>query len=336
MINLKSLSEEDLFEFIKDNGLPQYRAKQLLHRIYEKNVTGINQISEFSRDLRIKLAGQAWISCLDLVTSEKSRDGTVKYLFELEDGERIESVLIPDGQRLTLCISSQAGCAMGCRFCLTGKSGFRRNLKSYEIIDQVLSVNRFISPYKITNIVFMGMGEPLMNLDNVSKAITIINKHVKISRRRITVSTAGVSPGIIDLAQQAPLVNLAVSLNAPDDKTRSLIMPVNMKYGIDKLIQACRNFPLPSRRRITFEYVLIRNLNDSQQHAEAACRILKGIPSKVNLIPFNPVPGIEFKRPDGSKVLAFQRVLLERRITAIIRKSKGADISAACGQLSGK
>ncbi|MEE9524202.1 MAG: 23S rRNA (adenine(2503)-C(2))-methyltransferase RlmN [Thermodesulfovibrionales bacterium] len=336
MIDLKSLSEEEIFAFARDFDLPDYRGKQLLHWIYEKKVTDIAQISELSRELRAKLSNKAFISNLTLVVSETSIDGTTKYLFELEDGKMIESVFIPDDNRLTLCISSQAGCALGCKFCVTGKTSFRRNLKAHEITDQVLSVSRIISPQRITNVVFMGMGEPLLNLDNVLSAIKVINQYMKISKRRITVSTAGIAPKIKDLAADPPMVNLAISLNASNDITRSLIMPINKRYNIKTLLDACRAFPLPKRRRITFEYVLLKDINDSTGDAEETARLLNGIPSKINLIPLNEVQGIKLERPDDSRVIAFQKKMIDKGLTAIIRKSKGSDISAACGQLSGK
>jgi 23S rRNA (adenine2503-C2)-methyltransferase len=336
MIDLKSLSEQELLAFVQDLGLPRYRSKQLLHWIYEKKTTDIAQITEFSKELRSKLSNKAYISSLSLEGSETSFDGTTKYLFALDDKEKIESVLIPDDNRLTLCVSSQVGCALGCQFCLTGKIGFIRNLRAHEITDQILSISRFISPQRITNIVFMGMGEPLLNLDNVLDAIHHINRYMKISKRRITVSTAGIAPKIQYLGAEPPTVNLAISLNASNDKIRSTIMPINKKYNIKTILDACRAFPLPKRRRITFEYVLLKDINDSVRHAEETAQLLDSIPSKINLIPLNEVPGLKLKRPDDSTVITFQKKLINKGLTAIIRKSKGADISAACGQLSGK
>jgi 23S rRNA (adenine2503-C2)-methyltransferase len=336
MIDLKSLSEQELLAFVQDLGLPRYRSKQLLHWIYEKKTTDIAQITEFSKELRSKLSNKAYISSLTLEGSETSFDGTTKYLFALDDKEKIESVLIPDDNRLTLCVSSQVGCALGCQFCLTGKIGFIRNLRAHEITDQILSISRFISPQRITNIVFMGMGEPLLNLDNVLDAIHHINRYMKISKRRITVSTAGIAPKIQYLGAEPPTVNLAISLNASNDKIRSTIMPINKKYNIKTILDACRAFPLPKRRRITFEYVLLKDINDSVRHAEETAQLLDSIPSKINLIPLNEVPGLKLKRPDDSTVITFQKKLINKGLTAIIRKSKGADISAACGQLSGK
>lgn len=265
-----------------------------------------------------------------------SSDGTGKFLFGLDDGESIESVLIPDDDRLTLCISSQAGCAMGCRFCLTGRMGLKRNLRAHEIADQVISACRLIAPAKITNVVFMGMGEPLANFDHVAEALWRITELMRISPRRITVSTSGVAPKIPELGEKAPAVNLAVSLNATTDTVRSRLMPVNKAYPLRVLLDACRAFPLPARRRITFEYVLLGGVNDTPEDAKRLAKLLKGIPSKVNLIPFNPYQEAEFGRPDDRRVLEFQDILVAAHITALIRKSKGRDILAACGQLKAK
>ncbi|MGE5894492.1 MAG: 23S rRNA (adenine(2503)-C(2))-methyltransferase RlmN [bacterium] len=336
MIDLKSLSEASVFDLFREMGLPSFRARQLLHWLYERNITDIEKITEFSRELRDKLKSIAYISTPALLSSELSSDGTTKFLFQLDDGERIESVLIPDRDRLTLCVSSQVGCAMGCGFCLTGGIGFKRNLRSREITDQVLSVNRMIEPRTITNIVFMGMGEPLLNLEEVGAAIRIMTKYIRISRRHITVSTCGIAPKIRELGQMKPLVNLAVSLNAGDDATRSGIMPVNRKYPLKKLTAALKEFPRSPRQRITFEYVLLRGINDSDEQARKTVQLLSGIPSKVNLIPYNPAEGSGFRKPGMDRVLAFQEILSKAGITAIIRKSKGSDIAAACGQLSAR
>jgi 23S rRNA (adenine2503-C2)-methyltransferase len=333
MIDLKSLSGEELIRFVESRGLPRFRARQLIHWIYEKKVEDIKDITELSRQLRETLSREAYISNLLLCRRVHSADGTEKFLFQLEDGERIESVLIPDEQRLTLCISSQVGCPLGCRFCLTGKIGFRRNLKAHEIVDQFISVQRIIEPRKITNLVLMGMGEPLLNLDEVAEAIRRITEYMRFSRRRITLSTAGIVPGIRRLPQVAPLVNLAISLNATTDTVREQIMPINKKYPISELLKACREFPLESRKRITFEYVLLKGVNDSLEDAERLIKLLRGIPSKVNLIPFNPYQGAEFQKPEDERVLRFQNVLLRGGLTALIRKSRGSDILAACGQL---
>ena len=335
-VNLKALSKQELESFIKESGLPAFRAKQLLHWIYEKYVSSISDITELSKDLRERFAEKAYISNLEALERKASSDRTEKYLFGLEDGESIESVLIPDEDRLTLCISSQVGCAMGCRFCLTGTMGLKRNLRPHEIVDQVISANRMIGPRKITNIVFMGMGEPLANFDNVVEALRRITGLMNISPRRITLSTSGIAPKIHELAVEAPKVKLAVSLNATTDKVRDYIMPVNRTWPLKTLMDACRKIPLPARGKITFEYVLLKDVNDTKEDAKRLVQILKGIPAKVNLIPFNPYTGSDFQRPDEKSVLEFQDILLKAHITAIIRKSKGRDISAACGQLKAR
>jgi 23S rRNA (adenine2503-C2)-methyltransferase len=314
--------------------LPRYRADQLLHWVYERYAADINEITEFSLDLRRRLSDRACISSLKLEKRLVSEDTTEKYLFRLDDGETIESVLITDNDRLTLCISSQVGCAMGCRFCLTGSLGLTRNLESHEIIDQVIAVNRTIGPdRKITNIVLMGMGEPLANLDNVAEALWRITTLIGISKRRITLSTAGLVPKMLKLPGMAPEVNLAISLNAASDKVRNEVMPINKKYPIKMLLDACRKFPLGPGRRITFEYVLIDRLNDSTDDARRLADLVKGLQCKINLIPLNPHPGTGLRRPSDKTVLSFQKVLISHKLTALIRDSKGQDILAACGQL---
>lgn len=347
-VNLKALSKDDTFRFIREKGLPRYRAEQLLNWIYQRHATDIRQITEYSLELRNQLAAVAYISSLELVTRLVSNDGTEKFLFRLEDGETIESVLIPDEDRLTLCVSSQVGCAMGCRFCLTGSMGLIRNLDAGEIIDQVLSVNRLIGQIsgkpgtsgkteggrRVSNIVLMGMGEPLANFDHVVDALWRITEFLGISKRRITLSTAGLVPKILMLAGKAPEINLAISLNATTDQVRNEIMPVNKKYPINVLLEACRTYPLGPRRMITFEYVLLGNLNDSPADARRLAGLVRGIRCKINLIPYNPhaaAAGLE--RPSEKRLLAFQDILVDHGLTALIRESRGQDILAACGQL---
>lgn len=332
-VNLKSFSKDELFHFIEAAGLPRFRAGQLIHWIYQRYATDISSITEFSKELRSGLERMAYISDLKLLRRLKSSDGTEKFLFSLEDAETIESVLIPDDARLTLCISSQVGCAMGCKFCLTGKLGLVRNLGAYEIADQVIAVNRLVLPQKITNIVMMGMGEPLANLDEVAEALWRITEFIGISKRRITLSTAGPVPGMALLADRAPHVNLAVSLNASSDKVRDDIMPINRRYPLKALIEACKKFPLGPRRRITFEYVLIGGVNDSPEDADRLVKLVRGLRCKINLIPLNPHPESGMKRPSDAVVLKFQKALVDSGLTAFIRESKGQDILAACGQL---
>jgi 23S rRNA (adenine2503-C2)-methyltransferase len=335
-INLKALPKQGIESFIKESGLPAFRARQLIHWIYERYARSIQDITEFSKDLRDALSDKAYISNLVLLDRQISKDKTEKFLFELEDRETIESVLIPEEERLTLCISSQVGCALGCLFCLTGKLGLKRNLKAHEIADQIINVSRLILPRRITNVVFMGMGEPLLNFEDVVDALWRITGLMKISPRRVTLSTSGIAPKILELANRAPMVNLAISLNATTDKVRDYIMPVNKIYPLKKLLDACREFPIPPRRRITFEYVMLKGINDTPEDAKRLVNLLKGIPSKVNLIPFNPFEGCEFQRPDDETVLRFQQILADSNMTALIRKSKGQDILAACGQLKAK
>jgi 23S rRNA (adenine2503-C2)-methyltransferase len=333
MVDLKSLSQKELGAFIKNQGLPDYRADQLIHWIYARYASHIDEITEFSRDLRSRLNESAYISNLKIIQRSKSSDGTEKFLFALQDEQTIESVLIPDSDRLTLCVSSQVGCSLGCLFCLTGKGGFIRNLKSHEIVDQIIAVNRTIQNNKITNIVFMGMGEPLMNFDNVVEALRRIVDLIGISKRKITLSTAGIVPKMLLLPRKAPEVNLAVSLNAATDEVRNKIMPVNKRYPLAALMEACRRYPLKPGRRITFEYVMIDGLNDSLDDARRLITLLKGLRCKLNLIPLNPHQGDNLKRPSQEKVTAFQNMLFHHNRRALIRESRGQDILAACGQL---
>jgi 23S rRNA (adenine2503-C2)-methyltransferase len=333
VVNLKEMTAEELRDFMSQRGLPRFRANQLLHWIYEKRVSSLEGVTEFSKDLRAELARVAYIGSLELSERADSSDGTEKFLFELRDGHGIESVLIPDDDRLTLCVSSQAGCAMGCRFCLTGRGGLKRNLRAFEIADQVISVQRF-SARRITNVVLMGMGEPLNNLHEVADALWRMTGLMGYSPRRITLSTSGLPEELLELPSKAPPVNIAVSLNATTDEQRDFIMPVNRRFPLERLIEACRRYPLQRRRRITFEYVIMAGFNDSDGDARRLVAIARRVPSKVNLIPVNEFEGSEFRRPSEGRVLEFQKILLDSGVTAIVRKSKGADVLAACGQLS--
>jgi 23S rRNA (adenine2503-C2)-methyltransferase len=308
-------------------------------------------MSDISAAFRAELAHRAYISQIKLVTKQISADGTRKYLFELEDNNTIESVLIPDEDRLTVCVSTQVGCAINCGFCLTGTSGFIRNLTSAEIVNQVLAVdedarttNSEIEPSRlipqnatrvITNVVLMGMGEPLLNFDNVVRGIRILSSSdgFNMAPKHITLSTAGIVPKLYELAKADTNVNLAISLNATVNQQRSYLMPINKKFPIEQVLQACRDYPNPPRRRITFEYVLISGINDTLADAHRLVKLLNGIRCKLNLIPFNEFPGCEFKRPLPETILQFQKVLIDNNYTAILRESRGQDILAACGQL---
>ena len=332
-LNLKALDKAGISRFVESLGLPRYRADQLIRRLYKKYAVAIDEITEFSKELRNLLRDVAYVSNIELVKQVNSKDKTSKFLFSLEDKQQIESVLIPDEDRFTLCISSQVGCAMGCLFCQTARCGLVRNLKSHEIVDQIIAVNRIINPAKVTNIVLMGMGEPLANFDEVVDALWIIVEFLGISKRKITLSTAGIVPKIFLLPQKAPEINLAISLNATTDEVRNEIMPVNKKYPIKSLIDACRKYPLQPGRSITFEYVMINGKNDSHEDAYRLLKLLSGIRCKVNLIPINPYPGCELKRSPDEKIIAFQKILLKNNLRAFIRESRGQDILAACGQL---
>jgi len=341
MLDIKSLDRKELESWIQKKGFEPYRGRQIWHWILKKAVSSFEQMSDLPKRLRNLLKEEAELNPLELVrVLESKEDHTKKYLFRLKDGYYIESVLIPELEKgyFTLCISSQVGCAMGCRFCLTAKQGFKRNLRTSEIVEQVVQVKRDMDePSKLRNIVFMGMGEPLANYNALIKSIKILIDPygMNFSHRRVTVSTCGIVPGINRLGEDCT-VNLAVSLNAAADETRSFLMPVNKRYPLKELISACRRFPLPNRRRITFEYVLIKGINDSEEDALKLAALIRGIRAKVNLIPLNPAPELEFSSPSWDQVLMFQKVLIEKNLTAIIRKSRGRDILAACGQLSGR
>jgi 23S rRNA (adenine2503-C2)-methyltransferase len=338
-IDLKNLNPSELEGFIASFGKERYRSVQILRWLYQKGVHSIEEMTNLSKNFREELSQVSYISALHLLRVEQAKDGTRKFLFQLEDGNRIESVMIPDKVRLTLCVSTQVGCALGCRFCLTGKNGWKRDLTPSEILNQILAVReRLEGKTAMTNIVLMGMGEPLANYKNTLKAIELM-RHAdafKFSSRRITLSTAGLLPGLERLSREKIPFRLAISLNAADEETRSHLMPINRRYPLRKILEVCRNFPLQPRARITFEYVLIDGINDSPQDAKRLLKILQGIPSKVNLIPLNEAPGIPFKRPSEERIGHFQEILMGGGLTAIIRASKGVEISAACGQLQGK
>lgn len=335
LTDLKNLTLEDLAVFVSGLGKERFRASQLIRWIYRRGVTNFAEMTDLSKELRADLARRAWISDWSPEVVETSSDGTRKYLFRLEDGQTVETVRIPmEGERATLCISTQVGCAMQCAFCLTGTFGLLRNLTTAEIVNQVCAS---LKDGPIQNIVLMGMGEPLHNLDNVVKALEIFyaTEGFDYSPRKVTLSTSGLVPEMGQLGQRIR-VNLAVSLNATTDAVRDQLMPVNRRYPIKQLIAACRDFPLPPRQRITFEYILIRDVNDTQADAKRLVGLLHGISAKVNLIAYNEHEGSAFRAPLPERMDAFQTYLLDRQIVAIRRASKGQDISAACGQLKGK
>ncbi len=331
-----SLAETEAW--IERQGLPAYRAKQLRQWLFKGLVGRFQEMSNLTKGLRLLLEEKAELTSLEVVETQVSKDGTIKYLFALRDGLTIETVLIPERGHFTLCVSSQAGCAMGCRFCLTGKQGLKRNLTASEIVDQVIQVKRSMDyADRLTNIVVMGMGEPLANYDAVLRALNniISEQGMNFSHRRVTLSTCGLVPQMREFGKDIT-VNLAVSLNAADDTTRSFLMPVNRKYPLKSLIAACKAFPLPNRRMITFEYILIEGINDRAEDAMRLAKLLSGLRAKINLIPLNPHSRLDMSPPPMERILKFQETLVDRHFTAIIRKSKGQDISAACGQLSGR
>jgi 23S rRNA (adenine2503-C2)-methyltransferase len=337
-INIKSLTRDQLLARLVDQGFKKFRADQILRWIYANHARSFDEMTNIGKLERAQLASSFYIPTPKLVRMETSHDGTKKFLFELVDGHTVESVLIPEETRQTLCISSQVGCRQACRFCLTGSGGFTRDLMAHEIVDQVLEISRILQEEGrrgITNIVLMGMGEPLANFDEVLKALKLITSGTGLgfSPRRVTVSTDGLVPEIEKLGRTGVKVNLAVSLNATTDEVRDRIMPVNKRFPIKELLTACKRYPLEPRRRITFEYVLLEGMNDSRDDAQRLTKLLRGIRCKVNLIPFNPFPGSEFKRPEDAAVRRFQKVLLDAHFTAPVRESRGRDISAACGQL---
>jgi len=333
--DIKNLSKEQLGAWLEENGIKSYRAGQIFKWVFSHQVDQFNSMTDLGQELREKLAAHFVISRLQTERIETSIDGSQKYLFRLADGNHVETVLIPEKNHLTLCISSQVGCAMGCRFCLTARDGFVRNLTSGEIVSQVRDIKKHIGTQPLSNIVMMGMGEPLANYSNVLQAIRILTDRdfgLEFSTRKVTLSTAGLVPELLQLGKDIS-VNLAVSLNATDDDTRSRLMPINNKYPLESLLEACTKYPLAPRKRITFEYILLREINDSPEDALRLTKLLRPIKAKINLIPFNEHPGSIFQRPDEKNILKFQDVLVQHHYTTMVRNSKGQDISAACGQL---
>lgn len=337
-LDLKTLSFEKLSQWVADVGWKKYRATQLIKWMYQKDVREFSRMTDIAAPDRVLLEERAVVSALDIGDVRVSSDGTTKFLLTLDDGRTVESVLIPDKDRLALCVSTQVGCTLDCGFCLTGTLGLIRNLKAHEIVEQVLAARRYLDETngpRVTNIVFMGMGEPLANLRAVLDAVERMISPIGLgfSPRRITLSTAGLVPKIEEFGRSGCKVNLAVSLNATTDEVRDRIMPINKTYPISRLLKACRDYPLPPRRSITFEYVLLKGVNDSDADARRLVQLVRGMRCKINLIPFNDYPGSPFERPEEARVLAFQKIILDGRVAAFIRKSKGTDILAACGQL---
>ena len=347
--NILDLTKEELEREVS----PKFRAKQIFQWIYQKGVEAFEQMSNLPKTLRQELAQKFDIALPKILNVEVSKDGSKKYLLGLKDGHTIESVLLPmkkeerdeEGNivkeaKYTVCVSSQVGCKVGCEFCLTAKGGFVRNLTPGEIVGQVLAIRKDndIPANRRVNVVYMGMGEPLDNLENVAKAVKIFSDEngLSISPRRQTISTSGLAPKIKKLGDMNLGVLLAISLHAVDDELRQKLMPINKAYNIESVIQAVKEFPIDQRKRVMFEYLMIKDLNDDIKAAKKLVKLLHGIKAKVNLIYFNPYPGSPFQRPEEERVKRFQQYLLDHGVLCTIRESKGLDISAACGQLKEK
>jgi 23S rRNA (adenine2503-C2)-methyltransferase len=336
--NLLELTPDSLVCLVEGWDQPAYRGRQLAGWIYRKGVTRFDEMSDLPLALRTRLAAEACVAVPRLETRQPSRDGSTKLVLRLGDGEIVHTVLMPDEGRLTLCVSTQVGCGFDCAFCCTGTMGLVRNLTAGEIVGQVMAARATLeSGARITHVVFMGMGEPLANYRSTVAALrTLVDPlGFGFSPRRITVSTVGLVQGLERLAREGLRVNVAVSLHAATDETRSRLMPINRGVGLDQLLAACRRFPLPVRQRLTFEYTLLDGVNDGVEEAARLARRLRGLRCKVNLIPFNEWAGTTFRRPSLPRILAFQRRLLDAGLTATIRWSKGEDVGAACGQLHG-
>ncbi|MBI1216855.1 MAG: 23S rRNA (adenine(2503)-C(2))-methyltransferase RlmN [Alphaproteobacteria bacterium] len=345
-IPLIGLTAEELKEVLAIHKLPCFRAKQVWHWIYHRGARDFESMGNLPKDLRALLAEKYSIARPKVAAEQKSSDGTIKWLLSMTDGQLVEAVFIPDGRRGTLCVSSQVGCTLTCKFCHTGTQPLVRNLGPHEILQQVMHARDALGEWPegkgagnekrdLTNIVMMGMGEPLYNYDNVAKALKICmdEKGLGISKRRITLSTSGVVPQIVQCGEELN-VNLAISLHAPDDKLRSEIMPINNKYPLQELLDACRNYPgLSDVRRVTFEYVMLKDVNDSDDQARALAKLLRGIPCKVNIIPFNIWPGSGYECSAPDRIDSFARILEQAGYDAPVRRPRGRDILAACGQL---
>ncbi|RKX59491.1 MAG: 23S rRNA (adenine(2503)-C(2))-methyltransferase RlmN [Thermodesulfobacteriota bacterium] len=339
--NLRNYNIEELKKLMETLGEPSYRGEQIFHWITCKNAITFEEMTDLPKTLRAKFSEKFSLELPEILDKEEDIDGTTKFALKLADGSLIETVIIPERDHYTLCVSTQVGCPIGCKFCITGKLGFKRNLEVSEILSQVVLARRYLKEKNeilpLRNIVFMGMGEPLLNLQNLIKALKILahSKGFNYSRKRLTVSTVGLLKEMKILAKEFP-VALALSLHAPTDEIRKKLIPVAKKYPIKELISACKKFPRIKNSRITIEYVLIRNVNDGEECAVKLAELLKGYPFKVNLIPYNPHSDLPFERPSPDKIEKFQKYLLSQKILTTVRKSKGLMINAACGQLGAK
>jgi 23S rRNA (adenine2503-C2)-methyltransferase len=334
--DLAELSLAELETLLAERGLPRFRARQIFQWIWKRGVTDFADMSNLSRELRASLAADFIVATPVITRHDRSEDGTQKLVLRLHDDRQIECVYIPDTPAQTFCVSTQVGCAMGCAFCLTGKMGLVRNLTAGEIAAQVrvlaAATGLLEAPF---NIVLMGMGEPLHNYDATMKALRLLNEPdgFALPPKRVTLSTVGLVPMLDKLAAEPLMPNLAISLHATTEESRAAIVPPSAKYGLRAIIDACRRFPLAKRSRITFEYVMLSGVNDTPADARRLARLLDGIRAKVNLIPLNAAPGIPFDRPSDATVDTFARIVAEKGVTVSVRKSRGRDIRAACGQL---
>lgn len=360
--SILGLSFQELTNLVLESGQPAYRAQQLFDAVYRQRIATVEQISTLPREYRDRLGEQGWrVGLPGIARKFVSGDGTVRYLMELADGETVETVWMPEGddgesgdgseagdeigaggaasavwRRATICVSSQVGCAVNCRFCFTALLGVKRNLTAGEIVGQVAAVLRdqeVQPPAQRVNLVFMGMGEPFLNYKNFMKSVQLLVEGVGIPEMRMTVSTAGIVPRIHDFGQEAVRPKLAISLNASNDELRSEVMPLNRKWNLRELLDAAREFPLRARERLTFEYVLLAGVNDAPEHARELAELVRGMRAKVNLIALNPGPELAYRTPEEEQVLEFQRILAGAGIPTFIRRPRGRDIFAACGQL---
>ena len=343
-INLLNLDRKGMAAFFTEFGEKSFRATQVLQWIHRYGITDFEQMTNLSKALRQRLADTTVIEVPEIALEQRSQDGTCKWLLRLADGNCIETVFIPEADRGTLCVSSQVGCALNCSFCSTAQQGFNRNLTTAEIIGQVWVAARRLSSQNgehdrhITNVVMMGMGEPLLNFDNVVSAMDIMMDDFaySISKYRVTLSTSGVVPAMEQLAKVSD-VALAVSLHAPNDELRNELVPLNKKYPLGELLAVCRTYyPASTNRKITMEYVMLEGVNDQPEHAEQLIKVLRGVPVKVNLIPFNPFPNTKYKRSSQATIDKFREKLMRAGLITITRKTRGDDIDAACGQLAGR
>lgn len=329
------MTQAELHRTLADWGVEGYRFDQVVQWVYQKDIPDFDQMTNVSKALRERLKENFTLDRLVPESCQASEDGTRKFLFRLGDRESVEAVLIPNEDRQTLCLSTQVGCAMACSFCLTGTLGLTRHLSHFEIVEQVMAVQRAVGPQiRLTNLVYMGMGEPLHNFKNVIESLKLLldERGLNFSKNKITVSTCGLVPQMLEFGRQMD-VKLAVSLTGTTDAVRDRLIPVNRRYPLEALMEACRQYPLRRRGRITFEYTLLKGVNDRLEDAKRLVKLLEGIPTKINLIPFNEYPGAPFERSPDETMLQFQKYLLDRHLQTNIRQSRGRDILGACGQL---